>query len=89
MTCKDCLSENVCAMSPIREKYSDVNIEKICELFKNKADFVEVKHAKWLKKRNMYECSICSNTIFANGISGFNYCHGCGARMDGKRSDKE
>ncbi len=47
------------------------------------ADVEEVKHGKWLKKRNMYECSICSNTIFAaNGISGFNYCHGCGAKMD-------
>ena len=42
MTCKDCISNNVCALSPIRESYSNANIEDICEHFKNKADFVEV-----------------------------------------------
>ena len=47
------------------------------------ADVEEVKHAKWLKKRNMYECSRCSYTMFANVPSGFNYCTGCGAKMDG------
>lgn len=41
MTCKDCLSNTVCAMSPIRESYSHANIEDICEHFKNKADYVE------------------------------------------------
>ena len=51
MTCKDCLSENVCAMSPIREKYSDIKIEEICEHFKNKSDFVEVVRCK--------DCSYC------------------------------
>ena len=57
MTCKDCLSEIVCAMSPIREKYSDINIEKICEHFKNKSDFVEVVRCKDCE--NFRDCNIC------------------------------
>jgi hypothetical protein len=28
-------------MSPIRESYSNANIEDICEHFKNKADYIE------------------------------------------------
>ncbi len=47
------------------------------------SDVEEVKRGKWIKKRNMYECSICSYTFFANSPNGFNYCTGCGADMRG------
>ena len=69
MTCKDCLSNTVCTLSPIRGKYSNVNIEDICEFFKNKADFVEAIRCKDCK---YYE----SNTDHSgNGYEAEGYCN--------------
>ena len=84
ITCKDCIHYDVCNFH-IDEETELTVLE--CSHFKNKADYAETRHGKWLKKRNMYECSKCSNTVFATGISGFNYCHGCGAKMT--RTPKE
>lgn len=54
------------------------------------ADVVEVRHGKWIgasKKANVgMKCSLCGARIkyseFFNG--NHNYCHKCGAKMDGK-----
>lgn len=56
------------------------------------ADAVEVRHGKWVsasKKQGVnigMKCSLCGSRIkyseFFNG--NHNYCHKCGAKMDGK-----
>ncbi len=62
MTCKDCVHYEVC------ETHERVNRIKanLCGLFKNKADYAEVKHGKWIKKDNcpnkdhiLAECPFC------------------------------
>ena len=59
MTCKDCVHYDIC----IFHLKGDENKE--CCRFKNKADFVEVKHGYWKDRygnkyaNHLYECSVC------------------------------
>lgn len=99
MTCKDCLHFEVCDSGRhIGEYevddgvYSD-GVEKECPMFKNKDDYAEVKHGKWLddikeimplngnilrKALVGYRCSECGRPEFNREP----YCN-CGAKMDG------
>lgn len=58
------------------------------------ADVQEVKHGKWIKKANeiftyhyVVVCSVCGKEAFYDEVHGYyddeNYCHNCGAKMDG------
>ena len=59
------------------------------------ADVVEVRHGEWISESNKVgvnvgmKCSICSARIkyseFFNG--NHNFCHKCGAKMDGERKE--
>lgn len=60
------------------------------------ADVVEVRHGKWIKKEDgRYVCSECGRTRpysnYAYAIENWvcNYCHYCGAKMDGKENNYE
>ena len=50
------------------------------------ADVVEVKHGEWQRQSGgfFFLCSVCGKAAATKG----NYCHNCGACMDGK-SQKE
>jgi hypothetical protein len=56
-----------------------------CRFFKNKADFVEVKHGEWVLNRHQapdeksYFCSLCAEGGSDYSID--NYCLNCGADM--------
>ena len=56
------------------------------------ADVVEVKHARWVPCKNNagYKCSYCGarikNSAKCNGNHIF--CHKCGAKMDGERTEE-
>lgn len=100
MTCKNCIHENVCnklcpkGLLPYNsDKYP---AEKFCLEFKNKVDFVEVKHAEWLPDYETFidewereseptqtgwVCSLCGRQEFNRKP----YCN-CGAKMDSERS---
>lgn len=74
--CKDCINYDECLACKVNAKE--------CLLFKNKADFVEVKHGKWITRKSIhneefYVCSICGT---ANDDI-WRYCPNCGAKMDG------
>lgn len=54
----------------------------------------EMSHGKWIKKVNesftfhsIVICSVCGEEAFYDEVHGYyddeNYCHKCGARMDG------
>lgn len=69
-----------------------------CPHFKNKADYVEVKHGEWLLivERSDYleppscdtaKCSVCGRKIDVSE-TGFKYCPHCGAKMDGGNDGK-
>lgn len=86
-TCKDCVHYEVC------ETHERVNRIKanLCGLFKNKAEFVEVKHGywKWEKKiepqaQNRLYCSVCDNECLSknNYYVKSKHCPHCGAKMD-------
>ena len=101
-TCKDCLHFEVCDSGRhIGEYeiddgvYSD-GVENQCLAFKNKADFVEVKHGEWVKAQFVqrsgfrtvrdYICSICGKVYaIEQPCNLMNYCPYCGAKMDGRR----
>jgi hypothetical protein len=66
-------------------------------------DAVEIVHGQWIrnpigKYTGVDEvcCSVCgcfigvvfSDTGFKEAISGMNYCHNCGAKMDGDKDGK-
>lgn len=86
-TCKECLHFDVCYMV---EHYG-VDIEEDrqeydCHQFKDKANYEEVKHGRWIWKDFWHNgsyalcCSECLETEGARETA--NYCPNCGARMD-------
>lgn len=95
MTCKDCIHYCLCKDTladenwgeDIPQKIKDMFSPKGCENFKNKEDFKEVKHGKWIYDRTYYEadecyCSICNQLMTtARGVR-MNHCPNCGAEMD-------
>ena len=64
-----------------------------CPWFKNKADFVEVRHSRWENISGFDVCNICGTSPAycepkPNNPKGYPpYCHHCGAKMDGERRD--
>ena len=88
-TCKECIHYSVC-MARTHEN-------TLCDHFKNKSDFQEVKHGMWIKKEfqgvidiktfetsKHFFCSICDKD---NKQSMNNYCSNCGAKMDGGKNE--
>ena len=47
--------------------------------------FAPVRHGHWIKisPAGIYECSECQKNVMTSDIEAYEYCHGCGARMDG------
>ena len=105
MTCKDCLHGELCmgrtdTIYFNKTEYQDLdNVEKFCEDFKNKADFVEIKYGKWIWDINAIDwgiggwvCSEC-HTVNSNIPqkptyrpllwAGSKFCPNCGANMNG------
>ena len=72
----------------------DIGIAKIhCAQIDDlpRADVAEMKHGKWIEKKDGFACSNCKKRAGSRyGISGAylsNYCPHCGAKMDEKVSD--
>ena len=97
MTCKDCVHYEVCQNKAFEEAKLSVIAETVivtiknrivCKFFKNKADFVEVKHGEWKKYRvtegHIFVCSLCGYRTLVDFEGEFlyhNYCPRCGADM--------
>lgn len=47
-------------------------------------DVAPVRHGHWIKisPAGIYECSECGKNVMTSDIEAYEYCHGCGARMD-------
>ena len=93
--CKDCLHNEVCKYGENRSNGMYCTGEK-CKQYKPTADVVEVRHGEWetipdcqpnrlLAYRHI--CSECKNTYKDLNCHGHNYCHWCGAKMDGERRE--
>lgn len=82
MICKDCIHEQCCRIWEPNEKYFEKADENNCVAFKNKTDFVEVVHGKWIYNGAIWSNWTCSNCN--NDVDDFelNYCPNCGAKMD-------
>ena len=88
MTCKDCVYYEVCKEHLIEcAEYGEAErILNPCSRFKNKVDFIEVKHAEWrICCDGWYPyCSNCSYEPERPTIHNDNrtpYCPNCGAKM--------
>ena len=93
MTCKDCVHTPVCRL-PFNTSKTQVNFAEECHHFKNKADFVEVKHGEWEKYRvtegHVYVCSLCGYRTMVDFEGEFlhhNYCTKCGTDMRKEGAD--
>ena len=78
-TCKDCVHYDACTdWIPPRELLQAIKPEG-CNKFKNKADFVEVKHGKWtsIGLKNP-QCSLCHKYNYEES----RFCPNCGTKMD-------
>ena len=83
-TCTDCIHQYCCKYDRFFGVYE---VENKCEYFKNKADFVEVKHGEWIRPTiihgmtiaGLLHCSVCGEVPCDEG----KYCPNCGAKMDG------
>ncbi len=94
-TCKDCVHYDACRdmYDGSREDFDEITgFAPDCidmGIFKNKADFAEVKHGEWGYAKTYYDadecnCSLCGQLMTtAKGVR-MNYCPKCGAKMDGK-----
>lgn len=94
-TCYDCIHCDACSdagdsgFSCLKEDVSK------CKHFKNKADFVEVKHGEWIDNH----CSVCGMTPLGEELWEhlnitppkfelcMDYCPCCGAKMDGGKKE--
>ena len=47
----------------------------------------ERKKGHWIKisPANIYECSECGKNVMTDDISAYDFCHGCGAEMEGEK----
>lgn len=93
--CEDCIFYEKLCQHALEEHEL-----KLCKDFKNKADFVEVKHGEWIEMAKdsvgrAFMCSVCgaaevTETFDKSPLDNdCNYCYRCGAKMDGKRSAEE
>jgi hypothetical protein len=93
-TCKDCVHYECCHwLADVLRKHGfgvefddNISVDKTCEHFKNKADFVEVKHGEWEEERwcdnFQHTCSLCHKTARVHPQSvAYKYCPYCGAKM--------
>ena len=84
MTCKDCLCFSRCKeMYESFGVFIDLENSAVCKHFKNKADFVDVKHGHWIKRGNEKKCSVCGFIYYSNNDE-WNGCPNCLAKMDGR-----
>lgn len=92
-TCKDCLHFDLCGTFTRPCMPDEANKSEIlCRDFKNKADFVEVKHGKWEKLKYLgncinpcqHTCGVCGKSYFDDNHNNYPFCPLCGAKMDGK-----
>jgi hypothetical protein len=79
---------NIAAKDTERESAYVLAALKCCiDLFQNfpTVDAVEVVHGRWESFHyGGYTCSNCGKRVALQG----NYCHSCGAKMDGEAYDK-
>lgn len=54
------------------------------------ADVAPVRHGHWIKisPAGIYECSECGKNVITSGIEAYEHCHGCGARMDTRTTNR-
>ena len=101
-TCKNCIHEKVCVIIAFPEAFENAKWEKEpCDHFKDKADYVEVKHGHWIKKYsrreglnkiyNYYTCSQCEFTweLLDGAQKEFVCCPRCITLMDGTHGRSE
>ena len=45
---------------------------------------IQPKRGKWIKisPANIYECSECGKSVMTSDICAYDFCHGCGAKME-------
>lgn len=90
MTCKDCVHYNVCGYHIDEETFMTT---EECSHFKNKADFVDVKHGVWVRQKGRPEaiCSECGREVVYQIIDNKwrfeNFCPHCGADMRKEGAD--
>ena len=99
-TCKDCAHYEACQeMYDLLTSLEDIDMldnkyaEQGCLLFKNKADFVEVKRGEWVRQKGRPEaiCSGCGREVVYQIIDNKwrfeNFCPYCGADMRKEGAD--
>lgn len=92
MECNDCIYFKRCVVLGVElDMHHNKDADKNCRHFKNKADFAEIVHGKWVDKMGTldtvggmrmtivigYKCSVCGHSE----IEKYPFCN-CGAKMD-------
>ncbi len=87
--CKKCIKYDICEWHQNMIPDNIVTFfphNESCPMFKNKADFAEVKHGKWtngIENGSAYaHCSACNRKMNIS-CYGYAHCSLCGAIMDG------
>ena len=52
------------------------------------ADVVEVRHGRWIKHIDHYDCSACADSCWDDSAPEYSYCPNCGAKMNGGQDDE-
>lgn len=72
MACKECVHFEMCNRTDMKD----------CPYFKDRSQFVEVVHGRWIPCENGgYYCSNCDTRVAF--IIHNKFCPNCGAKMDG------
>lgn len=97
--CKECLyyevcadfRRNICKTDQKRFEEYKINSNGICDNFKSKAEYKQIKHGTWYHGTEngvVYaKCSACGRRMNYS-CYGYAYCALCGARMDGTPKER-
>ena len=89
--CDKCMHEEICDQVG-RLLWSTMYGEETCSDYKNRSEYVKVRHGRWVKSNaGGFVCCTCCEDIFVNSDwlrhDTWNYCPNCGAKMDGGAND--
>ena len=92
-SCVECLHYNVCYKKPIRNVDTELVMIGDCSDYKPTADVEEVRRGEWIEKFKdgfwYYDCPFCDDgyVVMERDENKPNYCHNCGAKMDGGKEE--
>ena len=67
-----------------RNPYHNIDMDTWCEAFEMAIEALKEQHTEGYWRQigyDVYECTVCCQTVMTGDICAYEHCHGCGAKM--------